>query len=61
MEKIKEYVVRDNGGGSILVALPKVWKTDLGLKKGDVLAFYRDGDDLIIKPAKKAAPSGRGA
>jgi len=55
MVKIKTYKLSRRGDRGLVVSLPIVWTTDLGLKVGDRLDFYRDEHDriIIVPPARK--------
>ena len=49
---IDTVTVQNNGNGSVRAAIPKPVKEELGLKAGDKVFVYLDGDKLIF--TKKA-------
>ena len=43
--------VQLTGGSTYTVSLPKGWATDNGVEAGTAVAFYPDGDALVLTPA----------
>jgi len=52
MELIKKYKIRRNGDRGQVVSIPPVFIDEQGIKVGDVIRFYAEGDKLILIPEK---------
>lgn len=51
-ERIDERKVVVGSKGTISLTLPRVYIDDMGIKKGDRMDIFRDGNTLIISPKK---------
>lgn len=53
-EKIDERKMQETTNGAFFLTLPRVYVEDVGLKKGDCVDIFRDGDVLILSPKREA-------
>jgi bifunctional DNA-binding transcriptional regulator/antitoxin component of YhaV-PrlF toxin-antitoxin module len=51
LTKVREYKVRQNGKSGLQVIIPAEFASDMKMKPGDVIEFYREGNTpaLLLK------------